>query len=66
VVMSTTCALFADEHHGRQGDAVTPVTLKSILAAVLEEGFSAESVAFGMGGGLLQKVVMSQYHHALW
>ena len=30
--------------------------LRRILAAVLEAGYSAEAVAFGMGGGLLQKV----------
>jgi nicotinic acid phosphoribosyltransferase len=30
--------------------------VKKILEAVLKEGFSAQNVAFGMGGGLLQKV----------
>ncbi|KAJ2450561.1 hypothetical protein EV183_004201 [Coemansia sp. RSA 2336] len=39
-----------------QGDGVTPETLQLILDAVLAAGFSAESVGFGMGGGLLQKV----------
>eukprot|EP00899_Mesostigma_viride_P010131 jgi/Mesvir1/19119/Mv12861-RA.1 len=39
-----------------QGDAVTPTTLRSILDAVMDAGFSACAVAFGMGGGLLQKV----------
>ncbi|KAJ3356109.1 hypothetical protein GGF32_001690 [Allomyces javanicus] len=39
-----------------QGDGINDVTLNSILAAVEHAGFSAESVAFGMGGGLLQKV----------
>jgi len=38
------------------GDGIDFETLKQILAAVLRAGFSAESVAFGMGGGLLQKV----------
>ncbi|KNE70236.1 hypothetical protein AMAG_14389, partial [Allomyces macrogynus ATCC 38327] len=39
-----------------QGDGINDVTLNSILAAVEHAGFSAECVAFGMGGGLLQKV----------
>ena len=39
-----------------QGDGINLQTLKDILAKVLEEGFSAENCAFGMGGGLLQKV----------
>ena len=39
-----------------QGDGIDIVTLEAILAAVLEDGYSAANVAFGMGGGLLQKV----------
>ncbi|CAG8670493.1 11568_t:CDS:10, partial [Acaulospora morrowiae] len=39
-----------------QGDGVTIPTLRAILAAVKEAGYSAQNVAFGMGGGLLQKV----------
>lgn len=39
-----------------QGDGITIKTVKDILDAVLKEGFSADNVAFGMGGGLLQKV----------
>ncbi|KAL7752198.1 hypothetical protein RI367_002243 [Sorochytrium milnesiophthora] len=39
-----------------QGDGVTYASLQAILAAVEKRGFSAQSVAFGMGGGLLQKV----------
>ena len=39
-----------------QGDGVTPTTLTAMLAAILAAGWSAENVAFGMGGGLLQKV----------
>jgi nicotinamide phosphoribosyltransferase len=39
-----------------QGDGVSLTSLASILAAVKEAGFSAQNVAFGMGGGLLQKV----------
>lgn len=39
-----------------QGDGINITTLAKILDAVLGEGFSAENVAFGMGGGLLQRV----------
>jgi nicotinic acid phosphoribosyltransferase len=39
-----------------QGDGINVATIGSILAAVVGEGFSAENVAFGMGGGLLQRV----------
>jgi nicotinamide phosphoribosyltransferase len=39
-----------------QGDGIGPATIATILDAVLAAGFSAQSVAFGMGGGLLQKV----------
>ncbi len=38
-----------------QGDGITPDQIPMILARVMEEGFSAENIAFGMGGGLLQK-----------
>ncbi|KAJ2807612.1 hypothetical protein H4R20_001221 [Coemansia guatemalensis] len=39
-----------------QGDGVTLESLRRILAAVVRDGFSAQCVAFGMGGALLQKV----------
>ena len=39
-----------------QGDGIDIHTVKKILDAVLAAGFSAQNVAFGMGGGLLQKV----------
>ncbi|KAI9096998.1 nicotinate phosphoribosyltransferase family-domain-containing protein [Phlyctochytrium arcticum] len=39
-----------------QGDAVTYNSLSNILKAVTEAGYSAQNVAFGMGGGLLQRV----------
>ncbi|GBF95014.1 nicotinate phosphoribosyltransferase [Raphidocelis subcapitata] len=39
-----------------QGDGINLATIKDILSAVLAEGYSAANVAFGMGGGLLQKV----------
>lgn len=39
-----------------QGDGINMTTIRHILQAVVGEGFSAENVAFGMGGGLLQRV----------
>lgn len=39
-----------------QGDGINLPTLRRILDAVQDAGFSAQAVAFGMGGGLLQKV----------
>jgi len=39
-----------------QGDGVSLTSMKAILAAVKEAGYSAQCVAFGMGGGLLQKL----------
>ena len=39
-----------------QGDGISVFTIKNILDAVLAAKFSPKSVAFGMGGGLLQKV----------
>lgn len=39
-----------------QGDGVGYESLKRILKAVQEAGFSAQNCAFGMGGGLLQKL----------
>ncbi|GES96682.1 nicotinate phosphoribosyltransferase [Rhizophagus clarus] len=39
-----------------QGDAITIESLEAILNAVKEAGYAAQNVAFGMGGGLLQKL----------
>ena len=39
-----------------QGDGIDVVMLKKIMAAMEEGGYSADSVVYGMGGGLLQKV----------
>lgn len=39
-----------------QGDGINYHTVREILSAVQREGFSAQNVAFGMGGGLLQRV----------
>ncbi|KAF9966033.1 hypothetical protein BGZ70_003483 [Mortierella alpina] len=39
-----------------QGDGVSYQSLAKILDAVLAEGYAAQNCAFGMGGGLLQKL----------
>lgn len=39
-----------------QGDAITISSLERILKTVKEAGYSAQNVAYGMGGGLLQKL----------
>jgi len=39
-----------------QGDGITATSLPQVLDVVMAAGFSAENVAFGMGGGLLQQV----------
>lgn len=39
-----------------QGDGINYAILRKIQEAVLAEGFSCENVAYGMGGGLLQKM----------
>ncbi|MHA2066420.1 MAG: nicotinate phosphoribosyltransferase [Candidatus Thorarchaeota archaeon] len=39
-----------------QGDGINYGALKNILEAVLDAGFSAQNVAFGMGSGLLHKL----------
>ncbi len=37
-----------------QGDGINYKTVDAILARTMAAGFSAQNVAFGMGGGLLQ------------
>ncbi|WP_102127756.1 nicotinate phosphoribosyltransferase [Deinococcus planocerae] len=39
-----------------QGDGIDETTIRQILQNLTVDGFSAENVAFGMGGALLQKV----------
>lgn len=39
-----------------QGDGCTPETIKEIVDAMIHNGWSIDNIAFGMGGGLLQKV----------
>ncbi len=44
-----------NKHRLIQGDGVTIETLPFMLKAIMDAGYSIENVAFGMGGGLLQK-----------
>lgn len=39
-----------------QGDGIDEDSIKEILAGIINDGYSASNVAFGMGGALLQKV----------
>jgi nicotinamide phosphoribosyltransferase len=39
-----------------QGDGITPDMIRRLLTNLEERGWSSENLAFGMGGGLLQKV----------
>ena len=39
-----------------QGDGITRESIESILAAFAAHGYSADNVAFGQGGALLQQV----------
>ncbi len=39
-----------------QGDGINFASLRQILAAIQEAGWSADNIAFGSGGGLLQKL----------
>ncbi len=40
-----------------QGDGVNPDSIRDILQSLKDKGWSAENIAFGMGGALLQKGV---------
>jgi nicotinamide phosphoribosyltransferase len=39
-----------------QGDGISPAMIKRLLTGLEDRGWSSENLAFGMGGGLLQKV----------
>lgn len=39
-----------------QGDGITNLTIRSILGALAADGWSADNIAFGQGGALLQQV----------
>lgn len=72
VAVVTKCALLLEKTFGAtlnskgykvlnhvrliQGDGISPETIPEILLSLEKEGFSADNIAFGMGGGLLQKV----------
>lgn len=45
-----------------QGDGVNPKSIHAIMEKVLENGFSAENVVFGMGGALLQDVTRDTFN----
>lgn len=47
-----------------QGDAVEPHTLPIYLNCVMDRGWSADNIAFGSGGGLLQKLNRDTYNFA--
>lgn len=48
-----------------QGDGINADTVVDILNAVMGAGFSAENVAFGMGGGLLQAITRDTCSYAM-
>lgn len=49
-----------------QGDGIDgPETLEEILSLLASEGYSADNVAFGMGGGSLQQVNRDTYKFAM-
>lgn len=48
-----------------QGDGVNPTAIEAILSALKVAQFSAENVAFGMGGALHQKVDRDTFSFAM-
>ena len=48
-----------------QGDGVTPRSICAILEALRTAGYSADNIAFGMGGALLQDVDRGTYNFAM-
>jgi nicotinamide phosphoribosyltransferase len=48
-----------------QGDGVNPTSIAAILERIIADGFSAENLAFGMGGGLLQQLDRDTQRFAL-
>jgi len=48
-----------------QGDGIVPAQVTEILEALMAAGYSASNIAFGMGGGLLQKVDRDTHKFAL-
>lgn len=48
-----------------QGDGINLVSIKNILENLIASGWSAENIAFGMGGALLQKVNRDTFKYAM-
>ena len=48
-----------------QGDGVEYRTINEILSAMMDAGWSAENINFGMGGALLQKVNRDTFKYAM-
>jgi nicotinamide phosphoribosyltransferase len=48
-----------------QGDGVDKQAIKEILEILKNKGFSADNIAFGMGGGLLQAVGRADFRFAM-
>ena len=48
-----------------QGDGIVPAQVTEILNELMAAGYSASNIAFGMGGGLLQKVNRDTHKFAL-
>lgn len=48
-----------------QGDGINARTIDDILEAVLDAGYSADNIAFGMGGELLQGVMRDDNKYAM-
>jgi nicotinamide phosphoribosyltransferase len=48
-----------------QGDGVNPESIRAILERITGAGYSADNVAFGMGGALLQKLTRDTQKFAL-
>ncbi len=48
-----------------QGDGVTPDSIRLILERISRAGYSADNIAFGMGGALLQKLDRDTQRFAL-
>lgn len=48
-----------------QGDGVNPKSLEEILSKMESDGWSADNVAFGMGGALLQSINRDTFKYAM-
>ena len=48
-----------------QGDGVNPESIRAILERIVAAGYSADNLAFGMGGALLQKLTRDTQKFAL-